>query len=264
MRKDFLKVGHTFSTDCSDYMRKLIATFTALALGVSLLLASGGVGYAQDFNKGLAAYDSGDYETAFHEFRPLAEQGDARAQYNLAQMHREGRGVIQDYKEAANWYRKAAEQGIAVAQYNLAQMHREGWGVIQDYKEAANWYRKAAEQGIAVAQYNLGWMYSKGKGVTQDYKEAVKWFRKATEQGLADAQYNLGWMYGNGKGVILDYVYAHMWLNIAAANFSKTHVALRDRAVALRDKAAKRMTPSQLEKAQELARQCVAKKYKGC
>ena len=82
MRKEFLKVGHTFSTDCSDHMRKLIATLTALALGVSLLLASGGVGYAQDDDKtadtlvlldqmvAINAYLSGDYAIASrHYFR---------------------------------------------------------------------------------------------------------------------------------------------------------------------------------------------------
>ena len=50
---------------------------------------------------------------------------------------------------------------------------------------------------------------------------------------------------------------AHMWYNISAANGDKD-------AQKNRDIVAKRMTPSQIEKAQELARQCVRKKYKGC
>jgi TPR repeat protein len=64
-------------------------------------------------------------------------------------------------------------------------------------------------------------------------------------------------MYGMGKGVIQDRVYAHMWGNIAASNGNEDGAKLRDFA-------AKKMTPSQLEKAQDLARECVRKKYKGC
>ena len=75
-----------------------------------------------------------------------------------------------------------------------------------------------------------------------------------TKHGVS-AQNNLGVMYALGKGVIQDWVYAHMWGNIAASNGDGGQ---------LRDLAAKQMTPSQLEKAQDLARECVRKKYKGC
>jgi TPR repeat protein len=120
---------------------------------------------AQDFDKGLAASQAGDYATALQEWRPLAEQGNAQAQWSLGYMYGNGLGVIQDYAEAANWYRKAAEQGEALAQYNLGIMYDNGLGVIQDYAEAVDWYRKAAEQGEALAQYNLGSMYATGLGV---------------------------------------------------------------------------------------------------
>ena len=68
-----------------------------------------------DFNKGVAAYKSGDFATALREFKPLAEQGYATAQFNLGLLYRKG---LQDYAEAVKWYRKAAEQGYASAQYN--------------------------------------------------------------------------------------------------------------------------------------------------
>jgi len=100
-------------------------------------------------------------------------------------------------------------------------------------------------------------MYRKGQGVPQDYKTAVKWYRLAAEQGDADAQFNLGGMYGNGQGVIQDNVYAHMWSNIAASSGHKSAVKNRDIIAGI-------MTPSQLEKAQDLARECVRKKYKDC
>ena len=58
-------------------MRNLTAT---ICLAVALLLGSAGVSWSQDFQKGLAAYESGDYATALREWKPLAKQGDARAQ----------------------------------------------------------------------------------------------------------------------------------------------------------------------------------------
>ena len=140
-------------------MKRLLTTLVIL----TGLLGSGGAVWAQDFNKGLKAAQSGDFATALKEWKPLAEQGDADAQFNL---------------------------GL---------MYGNGWGVPQDYAEALKWYRKAAEQGDAKAQSNLGLRYAKGKGVTQDDAEALKWYRKAAEQGNAWAQSNLGVMYQNQR-----------------------------------------------------------------
>ena len=75
---------------------------------------------AQDYDKVLEASRAGDCKTALQEWRPLAEQGNAAAQFNLGQMYFEGEGVPQDDDEALKWYRLAAEQGIAAAQSNLA------------------------------------------------------------------------------------------------------------------------------------------------
>ena len=66
---------------------------------------------AQDFDKGLAAAEAGDFATALQEWTPLAEAGDAEAQIYLCSMYALGTGVPQDYKEALKWYRLAAEQG---------------------------------------------------------------------------------------------------------------------------------------------------------
>ena len=85
----------------------------------------------------------------------------------------------QDVAKAVAWYRKAAEQGFAKAQFNLAVRYTGGEGVPQDDGEAAAWYRRAAVQGFAKAQCNLGVMYLQGRGVPQDDAEAETWFRKA-------------------------------------------------------------------------------------
>ena len=47
-------------------------------------------------------------------------------------MHLTGEGVIKDYTRAAEWYSKAANQGDAKAQYNLGVMHYKGQGAKKD------------------------------------------------------------------------------------------------------------------------------------
>jgi len=98
-----------------------------------------------DFNDGYDAYQKGDYKTAFNEWQPLANQGYASAQHNLALMYEDGKGVLQDYKAAVKWYRKAAEQGFARAQNNLAGMYARGRGVLKDMSKAKYWTNKAYE-----------------------------------------------------------------------------------------------------------------------
>ena len=155
----------------------------SLVLAITLLLGSVSVATAQNFQKGFDAYNAGDYQTALREWRPLAEQGDAAAQYNLALMYTNGQGVPQDYAEAVKWYRLSAEQGDADAQNNLALMYYNGQGVPQDYSEAAKWYRLSAEQGDADAQNNLGVAYEIGDGVLQSNVMAHMWYNIASANG---------------------------------------------------------------------------------
>lgn len=126
--------------------------------------------------------------------RTLAEQGQARAQYNLGYMYASGMGVPQDDEEAARWYRLAAEQGYARAQDTLGALARDGH---------------------ASAQYNLGLMHANGRGVPQNDKVAARWYGRAAKQGYAPAQYSLGLMRRDGQGVSKDLVLAHQWCSLA-------------------------------------------------
>ena len=60
---------------------------------------------------GVDAYRRGDYATALRFWQPLAEQGNAEAQFNLGNMYKRGDGVPQEFAEATRLYRLAAEQG---------------------------------------------------------------------------------------------------------------------------------------------------------
>ena len=109
-----------------------------------------------------------------------------------------------NFTEAVKWFRQAAEQGDAKAQYNLGWCYARGEGVEPDDFEAAKWYRKAAEQGHSKAQYNLGMCYFKGEGVPKDGEKVAYWFRKAAVQGHVKAQIKLGLCYEDGIGVYKD------------------------------------------------------------
>ena len=194
-------------------MRRIISAMLLL-----LLVGCGTI----DFVVGLEAYHRGDYATAMRKFRPLAEQGDAAAQFNLGIMYANGKGVPEDAVQAVYWYRKAAEQGDAAAQFNLGFMYANGKGVPEDAVQAVYWYRKATGQGNAAAQNNLGVMYTNGEGVPEDAVQAVYWYRKAAEQGEAAAQFNLGFMYANGEGVPENYVQAVHWYRKAAEQGNAT------------------------------------------
>ncbi|MDH5470230.1 MAG: sel1 repeat family protein [Gammaproteobacteria bacterium] len=96
---------------------------------------------------GYQSYLKGDYSAAYEEWLPLAELGDAEAQYNLGVMYDEGAGRKADLALAAEWYQKAAEQGFIDAQTNLGIMYLGGQGVPKDPDIARKWLQKAAEQG---------------------------------------------------------------------------------------------------------------------
>lgn len=112
-------------------------------LMVLLLLACVSGPARAGFEEGLAAFYSFDYATALHEWIPLAEAGDSRAQYQLALMYYRGEGLPQDYEKAALWYRRAAERGDVDAQLNLGLMHAQGLGVKQSFYEAFKWFELA-------------------------------------------------------------------------------------------------------------------------
>ena len=198
-----------------------------------------------------AAYNRGEYKTAYRKLTILARRGDDWAQMVIATMLSEGvyAGVPLDHAKAVYWHRKSADQGNINAQVSLGASYYFGQGVQQDYAKASKWYRKAAEQGNAEAQFNLGLLYAYGQGVPKDYAKALKWYRKAAEQGGAVAQNNLGVLYMDGKGVLQDSLIAFVWFNIAAANGDTFAPSNRDRIM-------KKLTKAELQEARSISKRC--------
>ncbi len=147
------------------------------------------VGSGADLEKGLAAYNVGEYETSLAECQPLAEEGNATAQFCVGRLYANGFGVPMNDDLALRWYGLAAEQGYSEAQYNLGLMHANGWGVEMNDQEAAKWYRLAADQGLIEAQTSLAMLCHKGRGVEQNLIEAYMWYDIAIQLGDLNSSY---------------------------------------------------------------------------
>ena len=166
------------------WRRRFLQAFAVLAIALSL------PALGDDFSDAIVAYQKGDYDTAHDLWAPLAEAGDARAQFNLALLYGNGLGRTLDRETARRWFQAAAEQGNVQAQYNLARMLQSGDGVQADVAAARGWYERAARQDFAPAQNNLALMYLEGQGMPRDRARAVRWFSRAAESS-PEARNNL-------------------------------------------------------------------------
>ncbi len=138
---------------------------------------------ATPLEEGVAAAHSGEYARANQLLRPLADAGDARAQFNLGYVLVNGWGQSRDEAEGVRWYRKAADQGLPIAQHHLALAYAYGEGVGQNDADAVNWSERAADQGLTVAQFMLGLAYANGWGVDPDATTAFIWINLAMRNG---------------------------------------------------------------------------------
>ena len=158
-------------------MRHLIRNLLgALAVAAALGATPVAAGPLEEAND---AYREKAFAKAAELWRPLAEKGDAAAQYSLGTLYAEGKGVEQNDATAFLWFQRAANQGHAAAQYNVGASYAAGAGVAQSDASAAKWFQRAANQGMVFAQLNLGLLYASGTGVPQDNVEAFKWLELA-------------------------------------------------------------------------------------
>jgi Sel1 repeat len=88
--------------------------------------------YADDYAKGIEAYEARNFDKARKVFEALAKEGGARAQYRIGAMYDLGIGAAADHATALEWYRKAAAHGRLQAYLMLAISYRDGAGVPKD------------------------------------------------------------------------------------------------------------------------------------
>ena len=122
-------------------LNKIVIAFAAV-----FLLSVTSSGFANGYNDGLLAAETGDYQTAMQKWEPLAKQGDPLAQFNVALLYHSGAGVEVDEQKAVSWYHKAADNGYYYAQEYLAIGYQEGWfGLPKDNQQAKYWMKRLEE-----------------------------------------------------------------------------------------------------------------------
>ncbi|MCD7059081.1 SEL1-like repeat protein [Pelagibacterium xiamenense] len=162
------------------------------------------------------------------QLREAAEEGDARAQFEVGAILTEGHVVEQDLSQAAAWYERAAAQGFAPAQYRLGNLYENGQGVDKDLEQARLWYQRAAESGNRMSMHNLASLYAGGELSSQDFDAAAHWFEEAAARGLTDSQFNLGMLYARGLGVEQSFENSYIWFSLAARSGDEDAAAARD------------------------------------
>jgi TPR repeat protein len=139
---------------------------------------------AQSVDAGIQAWQRGDYPAAVSIWRPLAEHGDADAQFNLGQAYRLGRGVATDLAVARGWLEKSAGQGHLDAETTLGLLLFQNG----DQAAALKWLKLAAEAGEPRAMLVYGTALFNGDSVTQDPISGYAYVYRANAQGLPAAK----------------------------------------------------------------------------
>lgn len=144
-------------------------------------------------DEGEQAFKRRDFRTAVSEFTPLADGGDARAQYYLGVMFLAGLGASRDDARAADYLARSAAQNYAQAQTVLGTLYLQGRGVPKDEAKGADLVRRAADTGLASAQHMMGLLLMEGRGgLPKDPATAAQWFKAAADQNHVAAYCALG------------------------------------------------------------------------
>ena len=116
-----------------------------------------------------------------------AQAGNPEAQYALATLYKDGRGVPPDVQQATRLMGEAAKADFLDAEVEYAIALFNGTGTSKDEARAAALFRKAAMQGSPIAQNRLARIYAFGRGVpAPDPVQAIKWHLIAKAGGNGD------------------------------------------------------------------------------
>jgi hypothetical protein len=156
-------------------------------VAAALLIANAGPLQAQSVKAGIDAWQRSDYAGAVTIWRPIAEKGDADAEFNLGQAYRLGRGVVTNLAAAKTWFERAANQGHLDAETTLGLL------LFQNSEQAdgLKWLKKAAERGEPRALLVYGTALVNGDSITQDPVLGYAYVSRAAAQGLAPAKETL-------------------------------------------------------------------------
>lgn len=102
-------------------------------------------------NKCIDLVEEKDFYGAANVCENLAKKNDRSAQFTMATLYYDGKGVMEDNAQALKWFRKSAENNHSQAQYNLAIMLASGIGIDADLVEAYAWLKISQSNGYGPA-----------------------------------------------------------------------------------------------------------------
>lgn len=178
------------------------------------------------------AFLSGRYEEAIAMWLPLANDGNASAQFNIGVMYANGLGVDRDMGVAMSWWGNAARQLHVRAAHNLALAMLAGEPIVNgerakpDFTAILRYLKIGADAGYPNSEYTMGKLYADGVGVEKDERRAAELYLSASIKGFAKAQYNLGKVYRDGVGMRKDEGLSLFWFSEAA---ERGHARAQDR-----------------------------------
>jgi uncharacterized protein len=232
---------------------------------------------AQEIDKGMKAFQNGDFAAAISAWEPLAARGDTEAQLMLCKHHItlrggvpqayiEGKGPPEDiargvamWRTQAQWCLLASQDGSGEALAELGYLYSNGSGVEKDKARGLALYQLAVNRGDPLGQARLGFLHQSAQleGGRND-KEAVRLYKLAAEQGHALGQFRLGLMYEYGLGVPQNMVHLMMW------HFLSQHNGYDLDSSFGHEGRLEEMTEFQLKEAVRLANECLEKRYRNC
>jgi len=218
------------------------------------------------------------------ELLQKAENGDAAAQYNLAECYASGLGIEKNDNEALKYYIQAANQDYSDAQHELGWWYFNGTCVDENILEAKKWFERGANNGDVACMRALGIVYYlgfNGKAYpdeafrlwdlveksdnaeeiwqlgnvffgrfaaieTLDRRKSVALWLKAAEMGYYDAQCDLAYQHILGENVVKNYKEAYFWYLIAS-------VEGEEWVLEARDETEEKLSPQAREEVQEKA-----------
>ena len=143
---------------------------------------------ADAYSKGFQALDQKDYKTALYYLSMFAANGDARANYNLGIMYREGLGVDQDDIEALTHFIAAAEDGHMLGNYAVGLAFLRGRGSDVDAEAALFYLKEATMLGHALSPVEIGRVYFEGELTEKDFVAAHFWWSLARDRNAPGAK----------------------------------------------------------------------------
>ncbi len=163
---------------------KYILIFTTIVIEAELAKAN-------DYERAYEALAAEDYKTAVYYLSFFASNGDARSQYNMGILYRDGLGFEKNSSAALAWFLLAAEQKHVLANYAVGLLLRDGPVDVQRPERAVHYLKEAGFLGHALAPLEIGNMYFSGNHVQKDRALAFVWWSLSAERNAPGAQANI-------------------------------------------------------------------------